>query len=77
MKSHVFVTAWAVNAGDPLSRDDVWEEGRKVKVAWVGWGTFSCPLKKPRAEQAEERRKKGERAAGGRNRVNQDTEADL
>ena len=68
------MTAWAVNAGDPLSCDDVREEGRKGKVAWVGWGTFSCPLRKPRAEQAKERRGG---AAGGRNRVNQDAEADL
>ena len=55
------MTAWAVNAGDPLSCDDVREEGRKGKVAWVGWGTFSCPLRKPRAEQAKERRGEGSR----------------
>lgn len=29
------MTAWAVNAGDPLSHDDVQEKGRKEKVALV------------------------------------------
>ena len=62
----MLVTAWAVNAGDPLSHDDVQEEGRKENVAWVRRGTFSCPLKKPGTEQAEERRKKwGGQPVGG------------